>query len=346
MAIIRTVEQLQSSGLVGADVVPYLSEIQSHLDFRIPENYVRQIQTGDHALAQQFVPSTQELLFFPEELEDPIGDERFTPVEGLTHRYPDRVLLKVTYMCGVYCRFCFRRYKVSKQKQVHLEQQLVQCLDYIERDARIWEVILTGGDPLILSDKALKGVLDRLSTIPHIKVIRFHTRMPSAVPERVSDNLLELLKSTSKSLWMALHINSPSELSLTAERAIARLHAAGVHLLSQSVLLRNVNDTSEILTALLRRFVELGIKPYYLHYPDLAQGTQHFRIPLAKAVELIAQLRGEVSGLCIPQLMVDIPGGHGKVTLDRMRARQLSDTAWEFESPLTRQWIRVEYPCT
>jgi lysine 2,3-aminomutase len=343
---LRSVEDLQRRGLVDPATARELEMVREHFDIRVPAQFLEECEAGDSTLSRQFVPSADELKIHPTELEDPIGDEAFTPIEGITHRYPDRVLFKINYTCAVYCRFCFRRYKVAKPQYNLLQEQVKAGLDYISQQPQIWEVILTGGDPLVLSNERLRPILDHLQSVPHVKVLRFHTRIPSVAPERINDGLLEMLKNSKKSVWMAVHINSPSELKDNCRAAIRRLIENGIGVVSQSVLLRGVNDDLQTLEALMRGFVELGIKPYALNYPDLAKGTQHFRIPLANAIELVAQLRGRVSGLCLPQLIVDIPGGLGKISVDIQRARQLSVQEWEFKSPLTGEPLRVVYPPT
>lgn len=362
MTTIRTPEQLIQAGLSAPQNLQRLHDVRRHFDFKIPSSLVQKMtassvlslsgpasasdsdSVSDLALARQFVPSTKELIFLPEEIEDPIGDEAFTPVNGVTHRYRDRVLLKVTYTCGVYCRFCFRRYKVSKPEANILKNEMDQALEYIAQHPEIWEVILTGGDPLILSDEKLRQTLNALSQMPHVKVIRFHTRIPSVSPERITDHLIHLLQATRKSVWVAAHINSALELTSDVRAALRKLIDGGISVVGQSVFLRGVNDSFEAQRDLLRGLVESGVKPYYLHYPDLAKGTSHFRVPLSRVLEVYGQLRGQISGLCVPQLIVDIPGGHGKVSLEKARARHLGNELWEFESPLTGEWLKVQYP--
>lgn len=336
--------QLVAAGLVDPSAAQTLEEVKDNFDIRIPEAFFPGLATGDQSLRVQCMPTTDELNFHPEELEDPIGDEKWTPVPGLTHRYPDRALLKVTYQCAVYCRFCFRRYKVSSAEESLSLDALEPAFAYLEQNPGIWEVILTGGDPLVLTDKRLEQVLERLRIIEHVKIVRFHTRIPTVLPSRVSEQLIQLLKGCGKTVWVVAHINSESELTTEARTSLGRLMGAGIPVLSQSVLLRGVNDTPEKLTALLRALVGLGVKPYYLHYPDLAQGTQHFRIPLERALSLVSSLRGTISGLCIPQLVVDIPSGFGKIIVEPQRARQVSENEWVFESPLDGTQLKVAYP--
>ncbi|QBR71872.1 lysine-2,3-aminomutase-like protein [Beijerinckiaceae bacterium] len=267
----------------------------------------------DDPIARQFIPDVAELAVQPDERADPIGDMAFTPVEGVVHRYPDRVLLKLLHICPVYCRFCFRRSVVGPNSPAYLAPKaLATAIAYIADHSEIWEVILTGGDPLTMSTRRLTDILARLETIDHVKVIRLHTRVPIVDPGKITARLIDCLRSSGKTVYVALHANHPRELSTPARAACARLADAGIPLLSQSVLLAGVNDDIETLTHLMRAFVEARIKPYYLHQLDLAPGTAHFRVPIAKGRDLMRQLRGRVSGVCQPEYVLDIPGGHGK----------------------------------
>ena len=342
--MIRTPQDLVDAGLSSAKDLSILQDVRDVFDFKIPSGLADAIRNGDSALKAQFVPSAQELLFLPEELNDPIGDEAYSPVPGITHRYPDRALLKVTYTCGVYCRFCFRRYKVS-QSEAHLKQdEMEAALKYLADHPEIWEVILTGGDPFILSNEKLDYFLSKLRSMDHIKVLRFHTRIPSVSPERVDDRLLKILGDVKKAVWVSAHVNTVSELTPQAVATLRRFIDHGFGVISQSVLLKGVNASLQDLEGLFRRLVEIGVKPYYLHYPDLAQGTSHFRISMSEALALYTSLRGRLSGLAIPQFIVDIPGGAGKISLERTNARHLGGETWEFQSPLSGDWVRVQYP--
>jgi lysine 2,3-aminomutase len=248
-----------------------------------------------------------------DESADPIGDDAHSPVEGVVHRYPDRVLLKLVHVCAVYCRFCFRREMVGPGKPTMLSKDaLANALDYIGAHKEIWEVILTGGDPLVLSPRRLREVMKALAEIEHVKVIRIHTRVPVAEPDRISAELVRAIKVNGKAVYVAIHVNHARELAPAARQACARLADAGIPLLSQSVLLAGVNDDERTLSDLMRALVECRIKPYYLHHGDLAPGTSHLRTEIATGQELMRALRGRVSGLCQPTYVLDIPGGHGK----------------------------------
>jgi lysine 2,3-aminomutase len=271
------------------------------------------IDTADphDPIAQQFVPDERELDSHPEENADPIGDGAHSPVAGVVHRYPDRVLLKVVNVCAVYCRFCFRREMVGPGRGALAGKALAAALDYIAGTPQIWEVILTGGDALLLPPRRLKDVVTRLAAIDHVKVIRLHTRIPVAAPERVTPALVRALRSA-KATFMVVHANHPRELTDEARAACARVIDAGIPMLSQSVLLRGINDDAETLGALMRALVECRIKPYYLHHADLASGTAHLRTSIVEGQALMRALHGRYSGLCQPQYVLDIPGGHGK----------------------------------
>jgi lysine 2,3-aminomutase len=270
----------------------------------------------DDPVARQFVPDARELQQLPEERADPLGEAGLSPVPGVVHRYPDRVLLKLTHACPVYCRFCFRREVVGPGgPQALTDAALDKALGYIAGDPGIWEVILTGGDPLMLSPRRVAEVTQRLSGIAHVKVLRWHTRVPAVAPGRISDGLVAALRSPAKAVYVALHANHPRELTPAARAACARLVDAGIVMVSQSVLLSGVNDDAETLAALMRAFIEARVKPYYLHHLDPAPGTGRFRLSIAEGQAIVRQLRGRLSGLAQPTYVLDIPGGHGKVPI-------------------------------
>jgi lysine 2,3-aminomutase len=260
------------------------------------------------------VPDVRELRPSVRERADPLDEARLSPVPGIVHRYPDRVLLKLTHVCPVYCRFCFRREVVGPGGPQALSgKALDAALAYIGATPAIWEVILTGGDPLMLSARRIAEVTHRLAAIPHVRVLRWHTRVPVADPERVTPELVSALKGGGRAIYVAIHANHPRELDGSAVAACARLADAGIPLLSQTVLLRGVNDDAEVLASLMRAFVAARVKPYYLHHLDPAPGTSHFRVSIAEGQRLMRALRGRLSGLAQPTYVLDIPGGHGKV---------------------------------
>ena len=265
-------------------------------------------------IARQFVPDARELDQRPDERADPLGEDARAPVPGVVHRYPDRVLLKLTHVCPVYCRFCFRREVVGPGgPQALSEEALDKALDYIAANTGIWEVILTGGDPFMLSPRRIAHVTQRLSAIPHVQVLRWHTRVPVADPERVTPELVAALKTPDAAVYVAVHANHARELTQPARAACARIVDAGIPMLSQTVLLKGVNDNAQALADLMRAFVAARIKPYYLHHLDPAPGTSRFRVSIEEGQAIMRQLRGRISGLALPTYVLDIPGGHGKV---------------------------------
>ena len=269
----------------------------------------------DDPIARQFLPDGRELRRLPQERDDPIGDAARSPTQGLVHRYPDRVLLKLNAACAVYCRFCFRRESVGRGPAMLDAASLAAALDYIRARPAIWEVVLTGGDPLALSPRKLAEVSQALGAIAHVKIVRWHTRLPVAAPERVSEALTSALTGGhDKTVYVALHANHPRELTAEARAACRRLIEAGVAMVSQSVLLKGVNDDIETLEALMRAFVEIRVKPYYLHHPDLAPGTSHLRVTIAEGQALMRALRMRVSGLAMPAYMLDLPA-RGKIPI-------------------------------
>jgi lysine 2,3-aminomutase len=312
---LRTPAQLIARGLAPHRRADALSEVASRYAVAIPSALAALIDPADanDPIARQFVPDARELDIAPGESADPIGDDAHSPVEGVVHRYPDRVLLKLVHVCAVYCRFCFRREMVGPGKPTMMSKAaLGAALDYVRSHREIWEVILTGGDPLVLSPRRLRAVMKSLAAIEHVKVIRIHTRVPVADPRRITSELIRAMKAKGKAVYIAIHVNHARELSPSARAVCARLADAGYPLLAQSVLLAGVNDNDEALGDLMRVLVECRIKPYYLHHADLAPGTAHLRSDIARGQELMRALRGRYSGLCQPTYVLDIPGGHGK----------------------------------
>jgi lysine 2,3-aminomutase len=285
-------------------------------------------------IARQFLPDLAELDAAPGERADPIGDFVHTPALGVVHRYPDRVLLKITHTCAVYCRFCFRREMVGPQGPGALAGvELEAALAYIAQRPQIWEVIVTGGDPLVLSPRRLAELMARLGAIAHVKVVRFHTRVPVVDPAAITTELVAALRSRTQAVYVALHANHARELTPAARAACARIIDAGIPMLSQSVLLRGVNDEVAALSDLMRAFVETRIKPYYLHHADLAPGTAHLRVSLEEGQALMRALRGTLSGLCQPTFILDLPGGHGKVPVGPAYLAEGADGGYAVEDP-------------
>jgi lysine 2,3-aminomutase len=274
-------------------------------------------------IAAHFRPDPRELDVAADELADPIGDETHTPVKGVVHRYMDRCLLKLVHVCPVYCRFCFRREMVGPAGDGTLSgEELDAALAYIEAHEEIWEVILTGGDPFLLSARRVREISARLAAIAHVRIIRWHTRVPAVDPLRVTPDLVAALRVDGAATYVVLHANHARELTENARAAIARIVDAGVPMLAQTVLLKGVNDDADTLEALMRGLVEARVKPYYLHHLDKAPGTSHFRCSIAEGQDLMRSLHQRASGLAQPTYVLDIPGGHGKAPLSEPSVRE------------------------
>lgn len=316
---LTSVDDLIRAGLAPEASRSALTAVGEHYAIALTPEIARLIDRDDpnDAIARQFVPDARELETHPSERADPIGDHLKSPVPGIVHRYPDRVLLKIAGICPVYCRFCFRREMVGPVNgEAMSAQDLSTALDYIRATPGVWEVILTGGDPLVLSPRRIRDVTGALAAIGHVKVLRWHTRVPVVDPARITDELTAALRTKNKTVFVGLHINHPRELFPAARAAIARLVDAGIPLVSQTVLLKGVNDNADTLEALMRALVEVRVKPYYLHHGDLAPGTAHFRTTIAEGRALMTELRRRLSGLALPTYVLDLPGAHGKVPIE------------------------------
>ena len=340
----RTVSTLKSpralaeAGLIAPERVAALEPVAARYAVAVTDTLAKLIDRDDPAdpIARQFIPSEAELVTTPEERADPIGDAAHSPVPGIVHRHKDRVLFKLVHACPVYCRFCFRREYVGPDGvSALLPDDFGAALAYIESHPEIWEVIFTGGDPFILSLRRLEEIGARVAAIPHVRILRWHTRVPVADPARITDDFVAALLVPGATTVVALHANHPSELTPAARAACARLIDAGIPLLSQSVLLKGVNDDADTLEALLRAFVEARIKPYYLHHPDLAPGTSHFRVSIERGRELMGELRTRLSGIALPQYVLDIPGGVAKVPLEAGNLEK-TQTGWRVRDPSGR----------
>lgn len=300
---------------------PQMQEVVDRFSVAITDEAFSAMRTTDLSdpvswkndpVARQYVPSVEELKTLPDELEDPIGDTKHSPVKGIVHRYPDRVLLMPVHVCAVYCRFCFRREKVGANNDALSPDDLKKALAYIRNTPEVWEVIVTGGDPFVLSPRRIREIMNELNAIEHVKIIRFHTRVPIADPQRVTDDLVMALESE-KAVYVVVHCNHAQELTENVRQATRRILKSGVPLLSQSTLLKGVNDTPESLESLFRQLTAFRIKPYYLHHPDRARGTSHFRVSLKTGRALVRQLWGRMSGIAQPAYVLDIPQGYGKI---------------------------------
>jgi lysine 2,3-aminomutase len=314
---LRSAADLADAGLLPADAVEAVARVGARYSIAVTPAVVGLIDRSDPAdpVARQYIPDPAELLTAPHELEDPTADAPHTPVKGVVHRYPDRALLKPLLACPVYCRFCFRREAVGADGGVLGEAELEAALGWFARTPAVREAILTGGDPLMLSPRRLGAILARLAAMPHIELLRIHSRVPVAAPDLVTMGLAEALGAVGKPLYLCVHANHAREFAPAAVEALGHLHRAGVVLLGQSVLLRGVNDSAEALENLFRAMLRARIKPYYLHQLDPAPGTARFAVPVEEGRALLGTLRGRVSGLAWPTYVQERPGGAGKVPL-------------------------------
>lgn len=326
-----SVDDLLAAGLLSLERADVLRTVEARYSVAVTPEIAALIDPSDPTdpIARQFLPDERELVTLPHERADPIGDDAHSPLPGLVHRYPDRVLLKLLTVCPVYCRFCFRRETVGRGKGDVLPEVAVDAaLDYVAAHPQIFEVILTGGDPFMLSPRRLAAVARRLAAIPHVAILRVHTRAPTAAPDLITPERLAALDESGKALYVALHVNHPRELTDNAGAAIARLQAAGATLLSQSVLLAGVNDDDDVLERLMRDLVALRVKPYYLHHLDLAPGASHFRVSLATGQRLYGELARRVTGVALPSYVLDIPGGFGKARVAEAQLSPDEDGGW------------------
>jgi lysine 2,3-aminomutase len=343
---LRQPVDLVAHGLAPASDLAVLQKVAARYAVAVTPDMAALIDPDDpdDPIARQFTPSVEELVRQPGEDPDPIGDHTHSPVTGIVHRYPDRVLFKLVHVCAVYCRFCFRREMVGPGKATALSQDAYEgAINYIRAHSEIWEVILTGGDPLMLSPRRLAEIMADIAALDHVRIIRIHTRVPVADPARISREMIAALKVEGATTWVALHANHARELTDGARAACAGIIDAGIPMVSQSVLLRGVNDNAGALEALMRTFVECRIKPYYLHHGDLAPGTSHLRTTLQHGQELMRALRGRVSGLCQPDYVLDIPGGHGKAPVGPNYLSQANSFSREREQFEETRYRVVDY---
>ena len=330
--IVRSLDVLADRNLIGDDGVETLRSVTRDLPFAITQHLLSLIDPNDprDPIALQFIPDRRETDTLPEERNDPIGDAPFSPLKGVVHRYPDRILLKPLMTCPAHCRFCFRRDRVGGKDKAMTDRDIQAALKYIKEHAEIWEVILSGGDPLMMPAGSLGFLVSELAAIEHVAVVRIHSRLPVTDPSRITAALIGALHRDDIAVYLAIHCNHAREISLETRAVCARLSRAGIPLLGQTVLLRGVNDTPEAMEELLRAMVRNRIKPYYLHHADLARGTAHFRTEIAEGQALMRALRGRLSGVCLPSYVLDIPGGAGK--------SPLTLSHWDEEEKTIEDW--------
>ncbi len=311
---LRGADALVGAGFVAPAFRDGVAAVAERYAVAIPPALAALIEWPDDPIGRQFIPDPAELVTAPEERDDPIADAALSPVKGVVRRYPDRALLKPLLVCPVYCRFCFRREQVGPDGGVLTEAELQTAYAWLRRHPEIREVILTGGDPLMLSPRRLAAIVAALSAMPQIEILRIHSRAPLADPALVTPALVRAME-TGKAMFLVLHANHAREFTEAARDAIRRVQAAAIPVLGQSVLLRGVNDSESALEALFRAMLAARVKPYHLHQLDPAPGTARFHVPIAEGRRLLAALRGRISGLAWPTYVLDIPGGHGKVPI-------------------------------
>ncbi len=312
--VLRDADALIAAGLAAPNARAVLDQVAARYAVALPPALRALIEHPDDPIGRQFLPHPDELHDAPHERADPIGDDALAPLRGIVHRYPDRVLLKPLLICPTYCRFCFRREHVGPDGGLLSAAELDAAIGYIAARPAVSEVILTGGDPFMLSPRRLRDLIGRLSAISHVGLIRVHTRVPVADPALLTDALADALE-TERALFVVVHANHARELTLDAAGALRRLQSRAIPLLSQTVLLRGVNDSAAALADLFVALLRLRVKPYYLHQLDPAPGTSRFHVPIAEGRALLAALRGRISGLALPTYVLDLPGGGGKVPI-------------------------------
>ncbi len=314
---LSSLPDLVDAGLIPPEQARTLEPLAHAYNIGLTSTVLKTIKNPDAAadpVGRQYVPSSDEAYIHPDETADPTGDNVHSPVPGIVHRYPDRALLKLTGACAVYCRFCFRRERVGAKGHTLSPSEIETALEYLRTRTTIREVILTGGDPLVLPPRKIGAILDALESMDHIEILRLHSRVPVADPSRITPKLCAVL-NRSKAVYLCLHVNHANELTESVRITCRALHATGCVLLSQSVLLKGVNDTAEALEALFRKLTAFRIKPYYLHHLDSSPGTGHFRVPIETGRTLMRTLRGQMTGIAWPLYVLDVPGGYGKIPI-------------------------------
>lgn len=315
---IINIEDLIKNKIINQNEAKKLKQVIDTYSLSITQDIIDAIKSENDIIYKQFIPNEKELEFSEYELDDPIGDLPHSPLNGLIHRYKNRVLIKPLSICPFYCRFCFRRETVGRNKDGALNsEELNKIFGYIEQHKEVNEVIFSGGDSFALSPRRIKKLLEALNNIDNVKTIRFHTRVPVFATHLITQELLDALNICSKRLVLVLHINHASELSDNAKAAIKSLRALGALILSQTVLLKDINDDSFVLKELFNSLIGEGVMPYYLHHPDLAKGTSHFYVSLEKGIKIYRDLSKEISGYVLPKYVLDIPNGFGKVPINK-----------------------------
>ncbi len=324
---IQKIDQLKSLMELSPDEEEGCQFANQKLLFAVTPHYFNLIDRNDPdcPIRKQVIPRSGEMFTAPEERLDPVGEESHMPVRGLVHRYPDRVLFLVTSACAAYCRYCTRSRLVSNAQNYDFHPAFEEAIQYIENHPTIRDVLISGGDPLLLPDRKLGVLLARLRAIPHIEFIRIGSRIPVFMPQRITPELCQVLDQNGP-IWMSIHVNHPKECTLELKKACESLARARVVLGNQSVLLEGINDNIDALKSLSHRLLQMGVRPYYLYQCDLITGSSHFRTDVQKGLDLIQQLRGHTTGYGVPQFVIDGPGGGGKIPLNPDTIKEITET--------------------
>src|SRR5690554_1449521 len=316
---IRKIDQFERlTGIIlSSDEKIRLSKVVEIFPLSITPYYLSLIDTENYSTDPVFLqsfPSVHELNIDSNDMRDPLSEDHDSPVKGITHRYPDRVLFHISNICSMYCRHCTRKRKVGDIDSIPGKEQLIKGIEYIKNTPQVRDVLLSGGDPFMLSDNYLDWLLTEITAIPHVEVVRIGTRMPVVLPYRITDNLVKVLKKHHP-LWINTHFNHPREITSSSKKALTKLADAGIPLGNQSVLLADVNDCPRVMKELVHKLVRNRVRPYYMYQCDLSEGLSHFRTPVGKGIEIMESLIGHTSGFAIPTYVIDAPGGGGKIPM-------------------------------
>jgi len=321
-----------SRGRMPMAITPYFAKLMDRNDSNCP-------------IRRQVIPTLEEFHVSPHDLLDPCAEDENSPVHGLVHRYPDRVLLLVTDKCAVYCRYCTRRRLVGSSEKCITDEKLDEAISYIQATKKIRDVLISGGDPLLFEEDYLEGILAKVRKVPNVEIIRIGTRVPVTLPQRITPSLTAMLKKYHP-LWMSVHFSHPKEITKEVRRACAMLAEAGIPLGSQTVLLRKINDRPSVMKRLMHELLKIRVRPYYIYQCDLAMGTEHFRTPIAVGINIIEKLRGHTTGYAVPSFVIDAPGGGGKIPVGptylisqdkgKMVLRNYQGKVFEYQEPQTQ----------
>ena len=311
---IETLDQLKAHFELTSEEEKGVSESLKTMRMAITPYYLCLIdaQNVNCPIRKQAIPSALELYHSPADLHDPLAEDHDSPVKGLTHRYPDRVLFLITDQCSMYCRHCTRRRFAGQHDAASPTERIDKCIEYIAKTPQVRDVLLSGGDALLISDDKLEYIIKKLREIPHVEIIRIGTRTPVVCPQRITPNLVNMLKKYHP-IWVNTHFNHPNEITEESIKACALLADAGIPLGNQSVLLKGINDCVFVMKTLVQKLVKIRVRPYYIYQCDLSMGIEHFRTPISKGLEIMENLRGHTSGYAVPTFVVDAPGGGGKI---------------------------------